>query len=543
MGIQLTNVILKNELFTYLRDPSEAPELVLQHGAALEGFEAALHGTPKALQLSASLVRIGWTPPSWSGDKANFELQLSGKGMRPISSLNNLINAIDDGLATGGITSLVGLRNGVEILRLDFSTTAWTLSSGGHTMRLGGTLPVKFQTIFALEALLSRVDDIDLMTPTQRAAYFQDLSAYGVSSLTVTAPGEVVFQFLANPTEISLSFAGLVLTAKGTFPSNLGTAVSTLWEAGRQMDTTGSVDLSDLNGMGLTRLTVATTGGTLLVEASDFGTDGMRYSYAGRNYGEWQVAQELYSVNYLQGGGGGTRSVLTGLNGNDWIEAYGGDDAIQGGDGHDTIFAGEGNDLVEGGAGFDRVVYVSNANLRVNLGVTGGQVTGQGTDTLTGIEAVTTAGGADVLRGDRGDNMLNALGGADLLEGEAGHDTLIGGTGNDTLVGMRGNDVMYGGLGADVFRFYAQSGVVTPGHDVILDFDPTMDRLTFTANGGPAPWTGMTRAQFVSSFVDVYYDPWEGDIDARISISADQSVIVDGITGSLQSFYASIFLL
>jgi pimeloyl-ACP methyl ester carboxylesterase len=58
-------------------------------------------------------------------------------------------------------------------------------------------------------------------------------------------------------------------------------------------------------------------------------------------------------------------------------------------------------------------------------------------------------GGADVLRGTPGDDVICAGGGNDIVHGLGGDDVLIGGDGNDVLRGDDGDDELDGGRGGD----------------------------------------------------------------------------------------------
>lgn len=101
-------------------------------------------------------------------------------------------------------------------------------------------------------------------------------------------------------------------------------------------------------------------------------------------------------------------------------------DVVVLGDGDDTMNALGGNDIVFGGAGAD------------NLNGNGGN------DALFG------QGGNDDLKGNGGDDYLNGGSGDDMLKGGEGNDFLVGGSGNDVLVGGDGRDRMEGGNGADL---------------------------------------------------------------------------------------------
>lgn len=87
-------------------------------------------------------------------------------------------------------------------------------------------------------------------------------------------------------------------------------------------------------------------------------------------------------------------------------------------------------------------------------------VSGQGFERLADAAGETLAGGS----------------GDDILVGRNGDDVLTGGAGADILVDGGGSDALTGGAGADVFVL-RHDGL----DDVILDFDPNMDRLDLSS--------------------------------------------------------------
>jgi Ca2+-binding RTX toxin-like protein len=168
----------------------------------------------------------------------------------------------------------------------------------------------------------------------------------------------------------------------------------------------------------------------------------------------------------------GANNIFNGLGGNDSILGGRGDDTLYGGTGQDALYGQQGNDLIlgedgndfmrggtgddtlDGGSGFDRVSFFPTGSDTVATGVTvslllqgAAQDTGQGQDTLIGIEALSGTPFNDSLTGDNnvnwliasdfdglgGDDQLYGMGGDDLLEVAGGNHALDGGTGNDTL--------------------------------------------------------------------------------------------------------------
>jgi hypothetical protein len=119
------------------------------------------------------------------------------------------------------------------------------------------------------------------------------------------------------------------------------------------------------------------------------------------------------------------------------------------GNGQQNEFLGlGGDDAIEGRGGFDFARYdLASGRIRANLGA--GQTTGEGTDTLAGVDGVVGGTGNDVLRGNGKANTLYGLRGNDVLRGGARADLLFGGPNADRLFGDGGNDRLNGGPGPD----------------------------------------------------------------------------------------------
>ena len=79
-------------------------------------------------------------------------------------------------------------------------------------------------------------------------------------------------------------------------------------------------------------------------------------------------------------------------------------------------------------------------------------VTGEGSDTLAGVESLVGSSKADTLAGSVANNTLTGGGGNDKVVGSGGNDLLYGEEGNDTVDskdGVKGNDLLDGGAGTD----------------------------------------------------------------------------------------------
>jgi Ca2+-binding RTX toxin-like protein len=140
--------------------------------------------------------------------------------------------------------------------------------------------------------------------------------------------------------------------------------------------------------------------------------------------------------------GTGGPNTLSGAGGPDTIRGREDGDSLNGGDGDDVFRGGSGNDIVSGGPGTDRMDFSNAPNaVTVDLSTLSGPATGEGSDSLLGIENVDgSASFGDKITGSAGANVLKGLGGSDQLYGLGGDDTLDGGNGTDTLDGGANTD-------------------------------------------------------------------------------------------------------
>ncbi|MCZ8159155.1 MAG: calcium-binding protein, partial [Microcystis sp. LE19-196.1B] len=195
----------------------------------------------------------------------------------------------------------------------------------------------------------------------------------------------------------------------------------------------------------------------------------------GQNTGEG--TDVLSSIENLVGGDGDDS--LTGDTANNQLDGGTGNDTLLGDAGNDTLIGGAGNDSLVGGAGTDTATFGSGNNT-VNLTLTTGQNTGEGTDVLSGIENLVGGDGNDSLIGDGGNNQLDGGTGNDTLNGAIGIDTLIGGAGIDILVGQQGNDFLDGGTGDDSLNGGSGNDTLIggAGNDTLIG-GTTTDRFVF----------------------------------------------------------------
>jgi len=204
---------------------------------------------------------------------------------------------------------------------------------------------------------------------------------------------------------------------------------------------------------------------------------------------------------------------LVGGEGNDSLVGLAGDDSLAGGAGDDAIRGDAGNDLLNGGAGNDLVSYYWAAG-PVAVDLASGLATGEGNDTLLGIEHVLGSAHGDSLAGDAADNDL---------WGDPGNDQLSGAGGSDYLVGSAGNDTLDGGEGFDYAGFSDNAVAVT--------VDLTAGRAT--DSGGAID----TLVDIEGVYGSWFGDALAGDSAANLLLGAPGNDSLDGAGGIDNAMY------
>jgi Ca2+-binding RTX toxin-like protein len=142
--------------------------------------------------------------------------------------------------------------------------------------------------------------------------------------------------------------------------------------------------------------------------------------------------------------GQGGNDTIFGGSGGGFLLGDDGDDTLIGGAANDYLVGGPGDDAIDGGAGWDTSSYI-NAPGPVTASLDSGSATGDGYDSLTGIEQLDGSPFGDTFTGDADNNGFNTFGGDDTVMAGSGDDWASGGAGNDSLYGEAGNDYLDGG--------------------------------------------------------------------------------------------------
>jgi Ca2+-binding RTX toxin-like protein len=182
---------------------------------------------------------------------------------------------------------------------------------------------------------------------------------------------------------------------------------------------------------------------------------------------------------------------ITGNDGSNYIQPFGGADTVEGRGALDIVFDGvgplasgtDGDDSFDGGEGLDAAAY-SASPASVDASLTTETATGNGTDEIEGMEGLWGSAFDDVLTGDAARNLLLPGGGDDNVDGRGANDAVAfwfatgpvtadlstgsaTGEGDDTLVGLEG--LLGSVLFDDVLRGNDQTN--------LLDGDGGDDRL------------------------------------------------------------------
>lgn len=356
---------LNSKLFDTLEKTMNFPQFDLDYPTAIETiFSGSPAGPQNVLQLSASLIRVSQAMWEWDGFNevsTLYELRVSGSGLQPVNTLAGLLQAIDNGLATGAFTKVEILREGVGVVQMTLGAGGYVLSSGAQSMAVEGNLPLNFTQFYDLVGLFGDVAMLDWATSPYPAALFHDLAAYGVSGLTVSDGATVLFAAHVTAHAASLSINGLTISVLGNFPDNFGEQMDMLWQMAGQMYQTGTIDLAQITNLAVTSLMIKDAAGNVLGTIAT-PTDGTAIT--------WNVDAFIVSEVILGDGGddlligrlGNVRSALAGLAGADHLVGDAGSDRLFGGTGKDLLNGGRGTDKLAGGGGRDLLIGGADAD-------------------------------------------------------------------------------------------------------------------------------------------------------------------------------------
>ena len=395
----------------------------------LDGLGIAMDRGLSAVSLSASEIILSGR----ASGKLTYDIIISGSGISPVSNIDDLDDALTEGLATGTLSkiSFVGSKSAsfkgdsvfdaVEFLTRDLGAGGYTLTSGAQVIAITGSVPNSLEQIGDIAELGEALGNYDSLSNSQRSALLSGLAEYGISGFRIETDGVEVFAFNASANAVSLSVMGYTFQLNGLFPTDFGAAVPMLMEIGDFLDTGGKLRFNDIAGFKINNIKVfnpdgdmilkskGALGNTNTIEIDQVKLDGeiVRNLIVGENNGN--------DNEYYWDSG----DTLTGTNGKDHMFGLSGNDSLFGGRGNDFIYGGSGDDVLNGGAGNDLLNAGDNRNYDVIYGSSGddtmvfsdmlvGYVEVNYGDAPTGITVQIdgTAGTGTVDKGDQGIDTL-----------------------------------------------------------------------------------------------------------------------------------------
>jgi Ca2+-binding RTX toxin-like protein len=327
-------------------------------------------------------------------------------------------------------------------------------------------------------AAKSATTDPDTTPPTVPAPLTAgEVTAFSVELSWGTATDDVGvtgYELSRDGIEVA-TIGGTAYTDGGLDPATTYVyRVVALDAAGNESVAAGPLEVTTAHACDGATVTIVGTEGDDVIEGTDgrdvihgLGGDDVIYGRAGND-----IICGGDGADKIVGHGG--RDVLSGGAGQDVLKGKKGDDELRGNKGSDRLVGGLGDDTLSGGGGTDEASFASLA-LAVVADLSEGSASGQGADTLAGIEDLEGSSEADTLAGDAGPNrligggsgdLLRGRGGDDAVLGKSGGDELYGGSGDDLVKGGRGNDELYGGSGFDVLIGGSGSDTCSQGEDL-----------------------------------------------------------------------------
>ena len=342
---------------------------VLEYQGLLNAVDSDILGDWTPVSLSASEFRF-----AKSGAGYQYTMVVSGSGIAPVSSLDDLITAFESGLASGTLSqiSITGSKAALfvgdtviptaEFLTMDITPTGYTLTSGAQVIAVVGSVPTSLEQFSNLASIVDRLDVFWALSNAEKNQIISDLSAYGVEELSLTSNGNELLSIAGSASEVSVTLMGYKIALKGSFPSDFGAALPLIFDIQDFLDFGTPVDFSNMSGFSFDRLVITNLDGDVILKTkgvlgnSDTLTldllriDGVAVNQSLLQIGD-NTSNDRYDANapwlYELG------DSLTGTGGRDHLFGLGGHDTLSGGNGKDYLFGGSGVDWLDGGNGDD----------------------------------------------------------------------------------------------------------------------------------------------------------------------------------------------
>jgi hypothetical protein len=240
-------------------------------------------------------------------------------------------------------------------------------------------------------------------------------------------------------------------------------------------------------------------------------------------------------------GGPGNDQILGGA-GHDKLIGDTGDDQLEGAAGRDWLLPGPGADLVSGDADADKIDF-KDSPAAVDIDLLDGTSTGEGSDTVSGVEIVIGSpfgdridgsAGPDELNGYNGNDTINGRGGDDFIDGGRNTDACDQGPGGGTVINCEGRSVAAAATTSSASSTFGASNQVALQTSPLTPGSPSFS-ATFTWE---APGTAFTvTAELVRpggarlAFAGLDAKPRRKALKLRVSVRRGATYML--VTGSV----------
>lgn len=380
------------------------------------------------VSLTASEIRLSGN----AYGSIDFDIVASGSGISPVSSIDELDNALTNGMATGTFNKIsftatkdAGFPGDTtfddeEFLTVDIAKSGYTLTSGAQVVSITGSVITSLEELSGVAEMAEGLVNYGSLSASERSFLLSKLADYGISGFSIASEGVEVLAFDASATAISLSVMGYKYQLNGSFPTDFGGAIPMLMEVTDFLDFGGRLKFNDIAGFSVNNIRVFNPDGDVILKSKGGlgNTD---------TIGDAILKFDGTLVNNLMVGENGSNDLdyrnpgdyLNGTGGKDHIFGLAGHDSLSGGGGNDFLYGGSGNDVLHGGAGNDLL----------NPG-----------DNLSYDQIMSSAGDdkmvfSDMLIGYAEVSYSNESKGITaVIDGNAGTGTVVKKSGTDTLV-------------------------------------------------------------------------------------------------------------
>ncbi|WP_069301161.1 calcium-binding protein [Neptunicoccus sediminis] len=535
------------------------PEMESIYGDLFGALGWAMDSGLAPVSLTASEIRLSGN----AYGSIDFEIVASGSGISPVSSIDELDDALTDGMATGTFNKISfkatkdagypgdSAYDDEEFLTVDIAKSGYTLTSGAQVISITGSVITSLEELSGVAELAEGLSEYDSLSASERSFLLSKLADYGITGFSIASEGVEILAFDATTTAISISVLGYKYQLNGSFPTDFGGAVPMLMEVTDFVGNGGRLKFNDIAGFSVNNIRVFNPDGEVILKSKGKlgNTD---------TIGDAILKFDGTLIKNLMVGENGSNELGYGYVPNDFLTGAGGKDHIFGLAGHDSLAGGAGNDFLYGGSGND-VLHGGAGNDLLNPG-----------DNLSYDQIISSAGDDTMVFSDMLTGYVDLTYSAEskgitaFIDGNAGTGTVVKKSGTDTLVdvdvpmqaaympqgiggfGLIGTQFadsftatvakngwmsVFGGAGTDSFDLTIESGSIlrlsfdsgflggTDGADVdvaggIINNDgyDNYERLSVTSNGGLLELQGtIYNDRLVGSNIDERFILLSGD--------------------------------